>query len=710
MKNHSRKMKKKFSGIRRKAGYVVGASLVAAGLPVHAADKVTPEQLYEGGAEAGNNWVELSTGGLITDGNQAQAEQRDRLRSGIFGGIEDLHYQKDVAKKTTLTIDGHSIFDNHNYMVGIGLQKEDFGFVRFSFENFRVYDSGNGGYDPVAGVAYPNTGEALALDRGKISFEAGYNKEGKPKVTVKYTHTYRDGDKSSTEWGPPPNPTPENLRLYSGILHMNEKSDVVQLDVSDHIKKTEVGGGIRFEASDLNDAHLLSAYAGQKITDRQDVSYDMTSVHAYTETWFKPTLFLSTGFMYDDVADTFTGSRVYGDDFDVVYSPAYPSAYYGYFNLDGMSHEHQYVANVNLMTLPAKNFTITPSLRVQKEDWNAQSTETVTDPGGAQDPNSFANRSGSDTIEVRERLEARYTGFTNWVLSATADLTEEQGNFNETGGITQEPGAPDGQLPVWLSTDDSRLFQKYALSARWYPLKQVSWDVGGYYKNNQYNYDNTYSSGGQMPSDANSFLSAYPGFIVYQGFETWDGNTRLTIHPVSRITLVSRYEYQYSTISTRPDASSGFGETESSQMTSHIVGQNASWTPLNWLCLQAGINYVFSETKTPMSDYTQAILNAQNNYWTANCNVGVVLDDKTDLNIGYYYYRAADGQNGIGSNGLPLGADTLENSLTASLTRRISKNLRWNLRYAFTRYEDFASAGSYNFDAHVIFTSLQYRF
>ena len=32
-----------------------------------------------------------------------------------------------------------------------------------------------------------------------------------------------------------------------------------------------------------------------------------------------------------------------------------PANYYGYYNLDGMSHEHEYVANVNLMTLPTKN-------------------------------------------------------------------------------------------------------------------------------------------------------------------------------------------------------------------------------------------------------------------------------------------------------------------------------------------------------------------
>src|ERR1017187_1811037 len=156
MKKPSRKMKKQLSGLRRKAGYVVGASLLAAGVESRAAGG-TPAQMYEGGTNTYSNWIELSAGGLVADGNKAQAQQRERLNSGAFGGIEDLHYQMDVAKKTTLTLDGHSIFDNHNYKVGLGLQKENFGFIRFSFENFRYYDADNGGYGPVAGIAYPNT-------------------------------------------------------------------------------------------------------------------------------------------------------------------------------------------------------------------------------------------------------------------------------------------------------------------------------------------------------------------------------------------------------------------------------------------------------------------------------------------------------------------------------------------------------------------------
>jgi hypothetical protein len=701
---------------RRKSGlgrFVVVASLIALGIQVRAGDAITPEQLYEGGTNSYNNWIELSTGALLTRGNANQAKQGEQHDTGIFGGIEDLHYETQVAKKTTFTLDGRSIFDDHDYSVGLGLVRDDYGFLRLNFENFRTWDSGTGGYLPDAQLSYALPGDALALDRGKISFEAGLTKPNLPQITFKYTHSYRNGDESSTLWGPI-HDNGSIYRPYPGIYSLDEKSDTFQLDLTHHYKKINYGVGLSYELGSLNDAHKLTFFQGepvqQEVTDQQGTSYDMLSTHAFAESWLKKNLFLSTGFMFANIDDTFTGSRIYGDDFDVVYSPAYPALSYGYFNLNGGAHEHEYVWNVNLMSLPTRNWSIVPSLRVQKEDWNASSAGTGTfyDPSSSSSyQNDFAGNSGRDSIDVCERLDFRYTGMTNWVLNFGGQWTEGQGNLNEHGGFTQVTNSASifGPTPVQFATDDSRLFQKYFASLRWYPVYRASLDVGGYYKINQYNYNNTLDN---TPNDL-STGNAYPGFILYQGFETWDGNIRLTFRPLSKVTLVSRYEYQYSTIRTRPDPASTLDEVDSSKMQTHIIGQNVSWTPLDWLGLQAGFNYVLSTTKTPASDYTQAVLDSQNNYWTVNFNSDFVLDEKTDLNLGYFYYRAADGQNQI-VGGLPLGTDTEEHSLTATLVRRITQNLRLNLKYAFTHYEDLASGGNFNYDAHVIFASLQYRF
>jgi hypothetical protein len=705
MKNKSRKSKA-HCALRQALRCIVGAWFIVLGAQARAGDALTPNQIFEGGTNAYSNWIEFSSGAMLTQGNANQATQGKQLNTGVFGGIEDLHYESQVAKKTIFTLDGRSIFDEHDYSVGLGLVRDDLGFVRVHVENFRTWDSGNGGYIPTGPLSYALPGDPLALDRGLISFEMGLTKPDLPKIIFKYSHNYRNGDESSTLWGPVHDLSGNIYRPYPGINSINETSDTFQLDLAHHYKKVNYGAGVSYQTGNLNNANELTFWQGepfsqQKVTEQQDVSYDMFSAHAFAESWIKNNLFLSTGFMYANLDDSFTGNQIYGDDFDVAYSPVYPGLNYGYTGLNGGVRQNEYIMNANLMWLPAKNFSIIPSLRVQEEDWNANSAGTGT---LGTDTQEFNSSSGRDSLDVCERLDLRYTGVTNWVFNAGGQWTEGQGNLHENGGLMQVNGI--GQAPVQFATDDSRLFQKYSASARWYPVRQASLDFGGYYKINTYNYNFTQDN---TPNDVTTGNPVYPGFLVYQGFETLDGNVRLTLRLPKNIMLVSRYEYQYSTISTQPDPASGLSQQDSSTMNSQIIGQNASWTPLDWLGLQAGFNYVLSTTKTPASDYTQAILNSQNNYWTVNFNSDFVLDAKTDLNLGYFYYRAADGQNNI-VGGLPLGADAEEHSVTATLTRRISKNLRWSLKYAFTHYEDYASGGNFNYNAHVIYSSLQYRF
>ena len=717
-------MKKKFQTSKvlraslRTAGfsrYVIGASLIALGAQARAGDAITPTQWFEGGTNSYSNWIELSAGDLLTSGNGSQGQQGLQHSKGVFGGIKDLHYESEVAKKTTFTLDGRSIFDDHDYSVGLGLNRENVGYLRFNFENFRTWDSGNGGFlpGPPAPLSYSLGGDALALDRGQVSFEAGLTKPNLPQLVFKYTHWYRNGDEVSTLWGPVHN-NGNIYGVYPGILSLDEKTDTFKFDLTHHFKKVNYGAGVSYTTGELNDAHKLTFWSQeppqQKVTDQQGTSYDMLSTHVFAESWIKNNLFLSTAFMFANLDDTFTGSRIYGDDFDVVYSPTYPGLDFGYSNLNGGAHKHEYVGNINLMSMPTKDFTITPSIRVQAEDWNANSAEVGTLGTDAQDftaNNSDRANSGRQSLDVTERLDLRYTGVTNWVFSAGGQWMEGQGNLHETNGLTQVNGI--GIAPVLFATDDSRFFQKYFANVRWYPVHQASLDIGGYYKINRYNYSFTQDS---TPNNAGDPFPLYPGFLVYQGFDTLDGNVRLTLRPVSKVSLVSRYEYQCSTISTRPDPASGLSEVDSSKMDTQIIGQNASWTPLNWLGLQAGFNYVLSTTKTPptpSSLLTQSVLNSQNNYWTVNFNSDFVLDDRTDLNVGYFYYRANDGQNNIVS-GVPLGTDTEEHSVTAALSRRITQNLRLNLKYAFTHYNDLASAGHFSYDAQVIFASLQYRF
>jgi hypothetical protein len=703
--------KKQHDQAARRAWYrrciMVGAMLLTCGTQARAGDTntpaMTPGQMFEGGEKTYNNWVDLSVGGLFTSGSTAQAQQRYKLSDDPFGGISDLHLQKDVAKGTTLTLDGHSLFDQSDYKLILGLQREDFGYLKFNVADFRTWYNGAGGYFDNKQYQLPN--DELSLDRGEYSFEAGLTPKDLPKVVFKYTHSFRDGDKSSTIWGPVhPDLTTSVRGVFPSLYNIDEKVDSYALDVTHHIKTTDFGAGVRYETASLADTRKETFYQGepvqQNVTDKQGTSYDMFNVHAFSETWLKKDLFFSTGYSFANLNDGFSGSRIYGDDFGVAYSPN-PGNGLGYTGLNGGAHEQTHVGNVNLMTTPIKNLTIVPSLRVESDTWNANSSGNGT---FGTDTQPFSGNGDGEKLDVRERLDVRYTGVTNWVFSCGGEWTEGSGNLYQTNGLNTVNGSP-GPPPVLSLTDETRWFQKYFIGARWYPIRRVTIDVGGYYKRNEYDCNNVQDSTPNNVIPGNT----YPAFLVMQNFQTYDANARLTLRPVQNVVLVSRYEYQYSTINTEPDSISGLGEVQSSTMTSHIIAQNASWSPWSRLCLQAGFNYVWSETRTPTSDYTQAILNSQNNYWTVTFDSSLVVDDKTDLNVGFVYYQA-DNYNNNSSVGLPLGAGANEQTLTASITRRITQNLRVSLKYAYTHYNDWASGGNNNYDAQMVYSSLQYRF
>ncbi len=657
---------------------LVGAVLAGLGALARAADTnnptpMTPQQFFEGGTNAYTDWIELSTGGFMTRGNQAQAGQIQHWNAGAFGGIEDLHIQGNAFTNTILTLDGHSIFDQHDYDLKLRLEHPEKWFLQFHFDNFRTWSDNIGGLYPPTGILAVGSSSALALDRGEFSLEGGVKPAKFPSINFKYTHSYRDGDKSSTLWGPVhPDPlnSPSTVRgLYPDFYDIDETVDAFDLNARKQIKKTDLGLGLHYEHGELNDGLNATFYQGEQPipnyqnyrTESQKNTYDLFSVNATSETWLKKNLMLTAGGMFANLDNNFSGSQIYGNSFGAAYSPS-PINGYGYYGMTGDSHLREYVMDLNLLAIPAKTFTIVPAVRVQKETWNASSGGIGTLNDYPAEP--FDGQSSRDMISVTESLNLRYAGVTNWVFSAAGEWNESDGNLTQRGGLNQINGF--GVPTVTNATDDSSLLQKYSIGTRWYPLRRLTMDFGGYYKNEKFNYNS--------PMDSTPNGDTYPGYFTIRSRDVYDGNCRLTCRPLQNVTLISRYEYQLSAIDTTPDPASGFGEVESSRMISHVIAQDVSWVPWSRLSLQAGFNYVLSETKTPASDVTAAILNAQNNYWTVNFSSGLVLDDKTDLNLNYFYCQADDYHDNSGA-GLPLGSGAREHGATAMLTRHINPHL-----------------------------------
>ena len=92
-----------------------------------------------------------------------------------------------------------------------------------------------------------------------------------------------------------------------------------------------------------------------------------------------------------------------------------------------------------------------------------------------------------------------------------------------------------------------------------------------------------------------------------------------------------------------------------------------------------------------------------------NPDLGFVLDDKTDLHAEYSFYRAADYQNNI-SVGMPYGAGAIQNTISAGIVRKLTKNISLSLKYCYVSYSDQTSGYNNNYTANMIYSGLQFKF
>lgn len=654
---------------------------------------------WMGGSAEYSGWLDLSFGGAFVDGNKAQFQQRKRIPAQASGGVADFYWEKFVGENGLLKIDGRGIFDNRDYSLKLDLSDPDKGYIRAGYNQSRLWYDRSGGFFPQTGAWFSGFDDELSLDRGEAWIEGGLTLPDRPILTFRYSHQFRDGTKDSTIWG-------ESLQGGFGIRGISpsfrtidETRDIFEADVKHAFGSTDWGLGMRYEFN-TQDNSLNTQLRPQEslerfLTQNEDIDTDLFNAHAFTQTPIAEKLLFTTGYSFTTLDTDFTGDRTFGADFDSVYDPSFRDR--GFRGLDGGSKMHQYVLNLNLMATPWESVSLVPSLRVERQDLNSISNFDNT-PGGTL-TEALSDR---DFVDVSERLEARYTGITNWVFYTRGDWLQGEGTLFERRGTSPVPSFVDN-FNFERETDDSRFTQKYTAGANWYPMRRLNLGAQYYHKIRNNDYDHPIDSN---VNDGSSFLR-FPAFFREHDFETDDVNFRVTWRPLNSLTLISRYDFQSSTVDTQGDGLSGI---QSSDLTTHILTESITWSPVPRLYLQGTLNYVLDETDTPANDFDgQLVLDSQNDYWTASFAAGYALDDKTDLEAQYVYYRA---DNYVDNSAVsqPFGASAEESAVTIGVTRRIRENLRWKLNYGYFDYKDKTAGGNNDFAAHLVFSTIQYRF
>ncbi len=665
-------------------------------------------------SEVYNQWIELGIGSLLDfDGSRPTYQQQLGLPKGdVYGGVESLHLEKELGN-ALINFDGRAIIDNNDYKAELTIDLPDVAYLNVGYRDFRTWYDSNGGFFPPNQKWFNLYPDAWALDRGEAWFELGLRIPDWPEITFGYSHRFRQGRKDSTIWGDSrlTGPAMEDRRFVPTFLDIDEVRDAFTLDVKHTIGNTDAGLGARYERIEIDNSRDIrrrpdEPTADRKVTQRDETDSDLFNTHAFTETRFGEKAMLTTAYSYTSLNSNISGSRIYGQTFDAAYDPLFVNRQpfdEGFFNLRGGSELDQHVANLNLWFNPWKDLVLVPSARIEQRNIEGTSQFVETNVGvGSGVPaetEPLAARSTRESVRVSERLEVRYTGINNVVLYARGEWMQEQGDlwereFDPTLNLTD----------LLRDTNTDTFSQKYLIGANWYALRRLSLAAQYYHKKSDYDYDHALDSTLNGLSSEN----AYPAFIDNQNFNTDDVNFRVTWRPLGNLTLVGRYDYRLSTIDTKGD---GLVGVESGNNTTQIISGSMTWSPFSRVWVQGNAHYVLSETETPFTapPGSNLVTDAKNNYWTVSGGFGIAITDRTDLAANYTYYRADNFINNS-TYSMPYGADGDDHAVTVTLTQQLNPQLRWSMKYGYYSSSDGTFGGRNNFDAHLLYSSLQFRF
>lgn len=656
-----------------------------------------------------DNYIDFAAAGASTSGDSASRQKILHRSDGGSGGIEGFHYETDFNKTTSLTLDGHAIAGDNDYLFDFKLAKEDVGFLALGYKSFRSWFDGHGGYFAPNGLSFQLYDNELHVDRSDLWFAGRLNTPGDTRLDFRYDFTTRKGLKDSTSWGDTNATAGFGTRaIVPAYLRINEHRHIFTARLSKDAEPTSWAIDGRVEKTSIDNDREMQRAPGEKsnryVTQKDASDSDLFMVHGFIERQFTEQLSMSTAVAHYDIDTNISGSRITGLSYDPVFDPVYASRQNhdeGFYDLRGDATMRQTIANLNVMYQPTATWTIVPSLRAEKTTWGISDeyVETSVDANLAMAQDENRGESNRNLRSLTECLDARYTGIANWVFTFDSQWLQSYGTLAEDL-IALETGVDT----LFRTTDYRQDEQKYTATAHWYAKPGLSFTGQYYWKGRQNSFNDTRDSTALTGGDR------YPAYIAKQDFETNDFNLRMTWSPVAKVRLVTRYDFQDSTVRTR---AAGLTFIESSDMTSHIISETATWNPLTRWYVQLSGNLVYDQMTTPASDLTGKagglVLNSDNNYVSSSVTTGYVLNDQMDL-VGNYDYYHANNYVDNSNLSLPYGATATTQVIGLTLNRRINARTSYTIRYAYVDSDDVTSGGINSFRAHTVYGTVKYRF
>ena len=608
--------------------------------------------------------IEFGIGGVDISGDHGAFSGNTGIYDGVTGGINDLRLYKEVGEDANeLTVDLRALGGLDTVELDVNYEKFEEWYVAGGMRQYREFYDASGGFFPPLSTWLETAEDTHSLDWGKIWIEFGTLSEERPQFMGRFTHHYRNGEKDSTSWG-----VGGPRFIAPSFRDIDETRDVLELELSRDTGERRWGIGGRFEHSETDNVFNATVGAGAE-AQQERIKTDTYSGHSYISQKLNDKLTVSIGASALTADSNLGGARIVGNGSAFV-------------NLRGDSDLNRYNLDANLAYQWTKHLSSVLSLGAEEEELEGNSAKN-----NGLGPN--ANEVDEEETFVKAALETRYTGIKRTTLYVLGEVSDGDGETEENGNGYN------------IRTDSDPSTLKLSTGARWQAMSNLSLSAEYFYREHKDRYDHT---------RLDAAFGAYPGFIEALDYETNDFNIRATWRPYSSLTLVSRVDYRVSEVRTRHR---GLAEEQDADLENVGLSQSASWMVRPGLFLQGSVHYTMDTQDNGSNDLggalTDVVLETENDFWNLNLNVFAILDEKTDLEASYDYYRA-DNYTDNSAVSLPFGVGDEEHRFNLTLSRQLSERVRGILRYGYFKGEGETSGGNNDYEAHLVYASLRYIF
>src|SRR5262249_26162813 len=135
------------------------------------------------------------------NGDTSQFRAIEGTKEGFGGGVEQFSLTQQLGPDKTISIIGRALVPDQDFQIKLTLDRKDFGFVRTGFEEWRRYYDDSVGYYAPFPVPQFSLNQDLHLDIGRAWVDFGLNLPRWPQMVLGYEYQFRQGNKSTLEWG-----------------------------------------------------------------------------------------------------------------------------------------------------------------------------------------------------------------------------------------------------------------------------------------------------------------------------------------------------------------------------------------------------------------------------------------------------------------------------------------------------------------------------